>query len=223
MKKIIIISIIFTFLFAFSSVVSAADSPLVIKSKNEAKTMNESVKDVYKLLKVINGGRDWKKENDVNVEYVTYLVKDVSGLNGYKAGIINFVAYGTPSTLRLPAKERAGVLLSYKETFKKLPINQAEWTDVILIANGSQPLTVNQTVEELAKKEFRTIYKHQVNMNNRNEAAAVKIIAYGVRPVKVDLEKEKKAIIQFQKIYGFKPMLNGHWNVMRAIAYSGAK
>jgi hypothetical protein len=221
MKKTICAMTCFLSVFALFSSVLAADSPLVVRSKKEGVMMNESARDVYKILNAVKKARDRKLENEMNGKYSKHLVKGVNGLNEYEGAIINFITYGTPSTLRMPAKERSGALDSYKRAFKKLPISADEWTDLVLICNGSQPLKASPNAEAAAKLDYRKVYGLEANLSDKKDRAAVLIMAYGVRPVKQDLNKERKAILKFEKAFGFKPTLNSQWDIVRAIAYSG--
>jgi hypothetical protein len=60
-------------------------------------------------------------------------------------------------------------------------------------------------------------------MKNSNDNAAVTIMAYGLRPANRNTESEKTAIKSFKYIYGKNPVSAMEWDVVRAIAYSGAK
>jgi hypothetical protein len=60
-------------------------------------------------------------------------------------------------------------------------------------------------------------------MNNANDNAAVTIMAYGLRPAGRNLNSEKAAILSFKYIYKKNPITAEEWDVVRAIAYSGAK
>jgi hypothetical protein len=47
-------------------------------------------------------------------------------------------------------------------------------------------------------------------------------MTYGLRPAKRNLDSEKAAIKIFKDIYGYAPKTASAWDVVRAIAYSGA-
>jgi len=59
-------------------------------------------------------------------------------------------------------------------------------------------------------------------MNNPNTDAAVPVIAYGLRPGNRNMESEKKAIDIYRSIFKKAPVEANDWDLVRAIAYSGA-
>jgi hypothetical protein len=136
--------------------------------------------------------------------------------------LTNFVAYGTPTTLKLGAGERAGVVNSYKAAFGKLPSTEEEWQDVIKIANGRWPSERNDLSEANAEAAFRKIYLRAPDRSNPHDDAAVTVIAYGLRPANRNLDSERAAIRIFKAIYGYNPSSATAWDIVRAIAYSGA-
>ncbi len=137
--------------------------------------------------------------------------------------LVNFVTYGTSSTQVLGAGERLGVLNSYRAAYGKNPSTEAEWSDAIKIANGRWPSETNAKAEARAKATFKTIYKHNADMSNANENASVTVMAYGLRPANRNLNSEKVAVKNFRGIFGRAPSLATDWDMVRAIAYSGAK
>lgn len=62
-------------------------------------------------------------------------------------------------------------------------------------------------------------------MNNANDSAAIKVMAYGLRQKAANrnLDSEKTGINSFKGIYGYTPKSTEDWNTMQAITYSGAK
>ena len=60
-------------------------------------------------------------------------------------------------------------------------------------------------------------------MNDPHDNAAVTVMAYGLRPANRNLNSEKAAIFTFKYIYKKSPATAEEWDVVRAIAYSGAK
>lgn len=156
-------------------------------------------------------------------KYVRPLSLGVSDFSeSAKVPLLNFVVYGTVSTKVLGAGERAGVVNSYKAAFGKLPQNQAEWEDVIKIANGRWPSERSMVKEDKAKDEFEVIYKRSSNMDNPKDNAAVTVMSYGLRPSDRNLNSEKSAIKIFKGIYKKAPTTAVDWDIVRAIAYSGA-
>ncbi len=59
-------------------------------------------------------------------------------------------------------------------------------------------------------------------MNNSHDANAITLIAYGLRPLKRNLHSEEQAIRTFKSVYEHAPVNSLAWNIVRAIAYSGA-
>jgi hypothetical protein len=139
-----------------------------------------------------------------------------------KYAIARFIHFGTPTTLRLGAGERAGVINSYLSAFKKMPENTEEWQDVVKIANGRWPGKSSVQAENDANLHFQKIYKREANMENPNDNAAVTVIAYGLRPSLRNFDSEKNAIRIYKAIYGQDPKEAVDWDIVRAIAYSGA-
>ena len=70
--------------------------------------------------------------------------------------------------------------------------------------------------------EFKKVYLRSANMDNPNDNAAVSVIAYGLRPSNRNLNSEKTAIKSFKYVYGHNPVSSLAWDIVRAIAYSGA-
>ena len=140
-----------------------------------------------------------------------------------KNSISYFINEGTPTTIFLGSGERAGVLNSYLSVFDKLPRNELEWQDIIKIANGRWPDERNIESEEQASNTFfSAIYKRKPDMNNPKDNAAVTVIAYGLRPSNRNMENEKNAIKIYRSIFKKSPVDAVEWDLVRAIAYSGA-
>ena len=137
--------------------------------------------------------------------------------------LVNFIAYGTKTTAKLGEGERAGVLDSFKSAYGKLPITEADWNDVIKIANGRWPSQANEQAENKAKIAFKKVYLREATMDNTIDNASVTTMAYGLRTRTRKLDVEKTAILTFNHVYGFNPSTAITWDIVRAIAYSGAK
>jgi hypothetical protein len=138
--------------------------------------------------------------------------------------IIDFIHFGTPTTKSVGAGERGGSIASFNSAFGRLPSSQLDWQDVIKIANGRWPTQTSALVEAKAKNiVFPKIYGRAANLKNQNDNAAVTVIAYGLRPAQRDANSEKSAIKSFKFIYGKNPVSAQDWDIVRAIAYSGAK
>jgi hypothetical protein len=167
--------------------------------------------------------RDLAREKLDAGKYVRDLISGYTSLaDKHKYALINFVTYGTPTTKFLGEGERAGVLNSYKAAFAKLPTTEDEWSDVIKIANGRWPTERNQQTEANAEAAFRKIYLRAPDRSNPHDDAAVMVIAYGLRPAQRNLDSERTAIKIFRTIYGYWPQSAEAWDIVRAIAYSGA-
>lgn len=167
--------------------------------------------------------RNTALEAKVSTAYANILSSGSSLDSAAQERIINFIAYGSPTTLSLGEGERAGVLGSYQKAFNKLPATENEWADAIKIANGRWPSESSAAALASAQTEFKRVYKRVANMANANDSAAITIIAYGLRNTARNTSSEKAAIISFKKIYGHAPTSSLAWDIVRAIAYSGAK
>lgn len=184
--------------------------------------------DTNLILGYMNVNRNLALEQDMSSKYGSILGSNVKmALVGLETAnsmaIINFLTYGTRTTLKLGAGERAGVLNSYKAAFNKLPKTEEEWRDAIKIANGRWPSQTSVEAENRAKVNFNLVYKRSANMANANDNAAVTTMAYGLRPLPRNLNSESAAIKIFKGVFGYYPIKATAWDVVRAIAYSGAK
>lgn len=187
----------------------------------EAATM--AGRNVAQVLAAVGAMQDAKAEAASQAKYTNSLVaglKDVTAET--KSAITNFITYGTLTTLKLGAGERAGVINSYKAAFGKVPSTEAEWSDAIKIGNGRWPTARSAATEAKAALEFKKVYKRTPNMQQVNDNAAVTVISYGLRPGNRNLNSEKAAIKSFKAIYGHNPVSALAWDIVRAIAYSGA-
>ncbi len=163
--------------------------------------------------------------DDVTIPLYEYIVEkredDLDQSERYS--LAQFIHQGGQTTEWLGAGERAGVVSSYHKVFRRLPRTEKEWQDVIKIANGRWPEERNHEAEEETKNEyFREVYQRDPDMSNPNDSAAVTIITYGLRPAKRNLESEASAINIFRGIYDKTPETTIDWDIVRAIAYSGA-
>jgi hypothetical protein len=141
-----------------------------------------------------------------------------------KISLALFIHDGTLSTKLLGAGERAGAVGSYFTAFGALPGTIDDWRDVIKIGNGRWPKQTSAKAEAVAEKIFKTIYlRAPKRKENKYDNNAVSVIAYGLRPAKRNLNSEKAAIKSFKYIFKRAPSKANDWDVVRAIAYSGAK
>ncbi len=84
------------------------------------------------------------------------------------------------------------------------------------------PIETNTAAEDKAKIEFKKVYQRDVDMENSNDKTAIDMIAYGLRPEKRDLDSERVGIRAFIEIYNYLPTSARDWDIVRAVAYSGA-
>lgn len=170
--------------------------------------------------------RDAVKEKNAEKKYLGLLFKGLkTGAldQAQTSGLNEFIVYGTETTKILGEGERAGVLGSYKSAFGKLPKSEPEWQDALKIASGRWPSELNPAAETKAKASFKKIYGREANMKNQNDNAAVTVMAYGLRPSARNLNSEKAAILAFKHFIKRAPASAVDWDIVRAIAYSGAK
>lgn len=181
---------------------------------------------INQLLEEINQLRNRVKEQENEIVYLKNLQKGVKAVSAEaKTSINNFITYGVDETTKdLGTKERAAAVTAYKAAFNKLPENQTELSDAVKIANGESPEKVSAIMENKAKAEFKKVYGYSANLSNPEEEGAIKIMAYGLRisGQSRNIEAEKVAIKNFVKVYKRLPKADWDWNIVRAVAYSGA-
>lgn len=146
---------------------------------------------------------------------------------GLYEAMIFFITYDYGTTADLGAGERAGVIDSWK-TSKELneiciPESISDWEDVIKIANGRWPNVLPKN-DYIRNKEsvFQQIYLRNPDYENANDEAAMMIITYGLRPQPRNVNSENEAIGFFKSIFDKDPINASDWDIVRAIAYSGA-
>jgi hypothetical protein len=178
--------------------------------------------DVSQVTADMGVERDLSAESTYNETVVEKVVADAGATSEVRNAITNFVTYGTPATKVLGAGERGGVVNSFQSAFGKLPETTADWNDVIKIANGRWPGQTSASAEAKANTNFKIVYLREPNRSNPHDDAAITVMAYGLRPANRNLDSEKAAIKIFKDIYGYSPVKATAWDVVRAIAYSGA-
>lgn len=142
--------------------------------------------------------------------------------NSVRTTVENFTACGTQGSLILGAGERLGVVNSFRAAFGHLPATQADWYDVLKIANGRFPGVTSATAEARAKVSFRAVYQRDPNTSVAADNNAVVVMAYGLRPLPRNFFSEAAAIVTFRAVYGHTPFSATDWDIVRAVAYSGA-
>ncbi|MFH1522333.1 MAG: hypothetical protein ABIE43_00765 [Patescibacteria group bacterium] len=178
--------------------------------------------DVNQIIAEMGVERDAASEASYNETIVAKVVEGSGVTAEVRNTITSFVTYGTPATKVLGAGERAGVVNSFQAALGKLPTTSSDWNDVIKIANGRWPTQRSTAAEDRATVNFKKIYLREPNRTNANDDAAVTVMAYGLRPAGRNMDSEKAGIKHFKGIYGYNPEAATAWDVVRAIAYSGA-
>lgn len=139
-----------------------------------------------------------------------------------KDQIFTFITYGTETSIPLGAGERAGVVNSFQEAFGYLPRLASDWEEVLKIANGRWPSKRSLSREVDAMERFERIYLRAADRDNAFDDAAVIIMAYGLRIGDRNFDSEKQASDIFEAIFDYAPNSATDWDMVRAIAYSGA-
>jgi hypothetical protein len=194
------------------------------KMKEKAKKLKENnLEDILAELKEL---RNVVKEQKNRINHLKKLLTGVDSISDeMQDSINNFITYGVDgNTKNLGEGERAAVMYSFKKAFNRLPENEDDLTDAIKIANGRWPSNINEDAETKAKSVFEAIYKREADMENPKDAAAIKIMAYGLRQraENRNLNSEKNGIAIFNSIFKKLPTTTEDWNIMQAITYSGA-
>jgi parallel beta-helix repeat protein len=189
-----------------SNTTSAPTSNMLEDIMSEAKIL--ATEDTNQLLNHLGIGANIANEQAGLIKYKTILDLDKTISANSRMTINDFIIYGTLSTKHLGAGERAAVINSYYQAYGKLPNSEAEWSDVLKIANGRWPNERNTKTEAQAKLEFKKVYARDAVMANNVDENAI---------------SDRIAITTFKWVYGHNPANALAWNIVRAIAYSGAK
>lgn len=139
-----------------------------------------------------------------------------------RAAIENFAACGTGTSMKLGAGERLGVVNSFRAAYGRLPTTQEDWFDVIKIGNGRFPSQTSATAETRAQAAFKLIYLRDADTSVTADNNAVTVMAYGLRPMPRNLNSEAAAVDTFRAVYKRAPSSAADWDIVRAVAYSGA-
>jgi len=201
-------------------VITAPVSNVLTDIASEAIILNTW--DKGQLLNHLGKTADSTQERAGLIQYRTILGLDKKLTADEKSTVNDFIVYGTRTTQRLGAGERAGAINSYYQAYGKLPDSEAEWSDALKIASGRWPSERSATAEAQAKLEFKKVYLRNAVMTNNIDENAIMVIAYGLLPLNRNLNSERVAIVTFRHVYGHNPVNALAWNIVRAIAYSGA-
>lgn len=200
----------------------SAPEPLISFEEDVAQSVTSILEGKSKVLQRTQQQEDHYKENLVTSQYSDRLR---SHDQSTKEKTLNFITYGIDGqTMGLGVGERAAVVLSYQEAFNKLPQGNEDWLSVIHISHGRWPLVSNEVAELEGRKKFLEIYKRVPNMHNKYDEAAVTIITYGLkqRAENRNLNSEAQALKTYRAIFNKMPVTTQEWNMLQAIAYSGA-
>lgn len=143
-----------------------------------------------------------------------------------------FIYEGTQSSKMIGFGERMSVIKSFYNTFDRFPETELDWQDVIKISAGRWPSQRNLEKEASMEKVFEKIYLRLPDMNNPHDNAMITVATYGLRPQKIDYNKQSIAWRYFSNtITSSEKLLSkteDHWeyqkmwDIIRGIAYSGA-
>ncbi len=192
------------------------------KVENEAnKIFTGQVQDVAPEVKLERAKELVAKAENI-MRKIKALQVELDELTPAIAAVRDFIALGTDTTEKLGIGERAGVVESFRSAFGKVPQSEAQWSDVIKIANGRFPSVTNPVKEKSVETAFKKIYLRAPDRSNPNDNAAVVVMAYGLRSANRNLNSEQAASQSFKAIFGKSPTTASDWDAVRAIAYSGA-
>lgn len=202
----------------------AAKETTIEQMQQKSKLISDNRMD--QILAELKELRNQVKEQQNEIKYLRSLLSGLGDVTAaMKDAVNNFITYGVDdNTKNLGAGERAAVLNSYKNVFGKLPEGETDMTEVIKIANGRWPSQVNLEAESESAKIFIRIYERQPDLTNARDAAAIKIMTYGLRQKAQNrnLYSESRALRTFKAVFGRVPADTTDWNVLQAITYSGA-
>ncbi|MDD5290793.1 MAG: glycoside hydrolase family 5 protein [Patescibacteria group bacterium] len=159
-------------------------------------------------------------------KFVKDFLLGVEASEEFSEEINNFIKNGADdNSRRLGEGERRAVVYSFKMAFSRNPETSQDFSDIIKIVNGRWPSQKSQVAENQAKNNFKKIYRREADMGNKNDEAAITVMAYGLRQraENRNLDSEKQGIKIFKNIFGRLPQTTEDWNIMQAITYSGAK
>ena len=141
---------------------------------------------------------------------------------------IIYVYEGTNSSRAIGFGERMSVIKSFYFAFDRFPETELDWQDIIKISAGRWPSQRSFEKENEMKQVFEKIYLRQPDMKNAYDNAMITVATYGLRPQKINYEKQSIARRYYgDTMSGFKIFLDKWeypkmWDIIRGIAYSGA-
>lgn len=123
-------------------------------------------------------------------------------------------------TNNLGLGERIGVVNTFTSLFGHVPVSEADWIDVLALANGATPQQEALDRSAQAEDDFRRLFGRSPDRSDPRDAESLNRLMYGMRPVHRDLEAENQGISKFISTFGRNPSTDHDWNVVRAVAYS---
>lgn len=173
------------------------------------------------ILKNAGALKNVKLEATVKTKNLNPLVSAYKLTANQINSLNQFLTYGSLSTLKMSAAERASYLASYIWAYGQVPKTETQWVDLINIASGNEPVNHSVKAETQAKAEFKKVYDRAADMNKGADKKAIMFIAYGLKPGTRNTANEAKAIKVFRATYSHAPISTLAWNIVRAITYSG--
>jgi len=159
-------------------------------------------------------------------KFVKNFLSEIKAEEKFAERVNDFITRGSDeNSSRLGEGERRGAVNSFEAAFLRSPVSEEDLSDLLRIANGLAPAQKSEQAENRAKNNFKLIYGRSPVMTNKNDALSIKIMAYGLRQKagSRNLGYESSGVTTFKKIFRTLPKTCEHWNIVQAIAYSGAR
>lgn len=146
-----------------------------------------------------------------------------------REAMVTYVAYGhTPETAKIGSGERASTVERFKLLYGTAPTTDTDFRalQAMVIESGVDIVKVKRAIEAEKKGlgAFRRIYGYLPATTVKDQALidaewkALRIITYGLKPLRRDLAKERTAIKQYTATFG-KPSRIEDWDGIRACVY----
>lgn len=143
--------------------------------------------------------------------------------------VITYVAYGhTAETAKIGAGERASTVERFRVLYGDTPKTEQDYRalQAMVIESGLDIVAVKRSIEAERKGlgAFKRIFKHLPATTTTEqelkdaEWKALRIITYGLKPLRRDLVSEQRVIKSFTARFG-KPKTVEDWDAIRACVY----
>ncbi|MDO8599332.1 MAG: hypothetical protein Q7S02_04440 [bacterium] len=163
------------------------------------------------------------------VQKVLGLAREEEIEGSLHGAIITYVAYGhTPETKNIGSGERASTVERFRVLYGAIPKTEQDYRalQAMVIESGLDIVVVKRAIEAERKGlgAFRRIFKHlpatTVTDQELKDAEwkALRIITYGLKPLRRDLVSEQRVIKAFTARFG-KPKAVEDWDAIRACVY----